>query len=254
MLLFKKKKDITKSELKNELLVESLLYLCKKVDILNEICDQSNIKEAVIRELLKECGNSSKILRDFKRKTYFLDEMSEIIENNTNNILKLTEDIEDNEEDINLMFTQNKKKLTDDIDEIAGGELLEKISDRIKEAETNFIINYKTNKNIIKKTIEEYENKIDESDNISLKHDYNYLIESIINDRKRNVFGYLIENVAKTVYEKEYLKDEYLNEDSLDMNKVNNTVYSIYTVLETFNSLNILRLNKDSLPKLIKSL
>ena len=79
--------------------------------------------------------------------------------------------------------------------------------------------------------------------------------EREILEQNTNVFGYMINSVMKSIHEDKVLKESYSNEyNNLNFNDIINDTRVIYSMLEAFNTLNIITVNENYLYNTLKEM
>ena len=79
--------------------------------------------------------------------------------------------------------------------------------------------------------------------------------EREILEQNTNVFGYMINSVMKSIHEDKVLKESYSNEyNNLNFNDIVNDTRVIYSMLEAFNTLNIITVNENYLYNTLKEM
>lgn len=204
------------------------------------------------------------LLNDWKHKSIYLAELANTIECHLDKYKnkikdKKVEDLED--EDLELDdFDIND--LIYDTNGIIPKDITDLIYDRIEDSVDQFIDNTKKNKYEIKKIYEKTKEKIDsldgsEDDEIIQNETISFAKhkEKVILEQSTNVFGYMVNNIFKAIHENEILKESYYNDyNSIDFNRIMNETKVLYSVLESFNTLNIEPVSEEYLYKILKEI
>lgn len=256
-------------EAQSVLLTNALFY-----SILNPVLEEfgastheKNVGAGIITNFIQE-QNIPELLEDWKHKSIYLAEIANAVDKHTNNyknrISKLNSNNNDyqiEDEEINDLIFDTKDIIPKDITKL--------ISDRVEDSVDQFIDTAKKNKFEIKKIYDKAKEKIDkakESENIDMTSDDIQQIqneavsfakkkEREILEQNTNVFGYMINSVMKSIHEDKVLKESYSNEyNNLNFNDIVNDTRVIYSMLEAFNTLNIITVNENYLYNTLKEM
>lgn len=256
-------------EAQSVLLTNALFY-----SILNPVLEEfgastheKNVGAGIITNFIQE-QNIPELLEDWKHKSIYLAEIANAVDKHTNNyknrISKLNSNNNDyqiEDEDINDLIFDTKDIIPKDITKL--------ISDRVEDSVDQFIDTAKKNKFEIKKIYDKAKEKIDKakaSENIDMTSDDIQQIqneavsfakkkEREILEQNTNVFGYMINSVMKSIHEDKVLKESYSNEyNNLNFNDIVNDTRVIYSMLEAFNTLNIITVNENYLYNTLKEM
>lgn len=256
-------------EAQSVLLTNALFY-----SILNPVLEEfgastheKNVGAGIITNFIQE-QNIPELLEDWKHKSIYLAEIANAVDKHTNNyknrISKLNSNNDDyqiEDEEINDLIFDTKDIIPKDITKL--------ISDRVEDSVDQFIDTAKKNKFEIKKIYDKAKEKIDKakaSENIDMTSDdiqqtQNEAVsfakkkEREILEQNTNVFGYMINSVMKSIHEDKVLKESYSNEyNNLNFNDIVNDTRVIYSMLEAFNTLNIITVNENYLYNTLKEM
>lgn len=256
-------------EAQSVLLTNALFY-----SILNPVLEEfgastheKNVGAGIITNFIQE-QNIPELLEDWKHKSIYLAEIANAVDKHTNNyknrISKLNSNNDDyqiEDEEINDLIFDTKNIIPKDITKL--------ISDRVEDSVDQFIDTAKKNKFEIKKIYDKAKEKIDKakaSENIDMTSDDIQQIqneavsfakkkEREILEHNTNVFGYMINSVMKSIHEDKVLKESYSNEyNNLNFNDIVNDTRVIYSMLEAFNTLNIITVNENYLYNTLKEM
>ena len=256
-------------EAQSVLLTNALFY-----SILNPVLEEfgastheKNVGAGIITNFIQE-QNIPELLEDWKHKSIYLAEIANTVDKHTNNyknrISKLNSNNDDyqiEDEEINDLIFDTKDIIPKDITKL--------ISDRVEDSVDQFIDTAKKNKFEIKKIYDKAKEKIDKakaSENIDMTSDDIQQIqneavsfakkkEREILEQNTNVFGYMINSVMKSIHEDKVLKESYSNEyNNLNFNDIVNDTRVIYSMLEAFNTLNIITVNENYLYNTLKEM
>lgn len=259
-------------EAQNVLLTNALFY-----SVLNPVLEEfgantheKSIGAKIITDFIQE-QNIPELLENWKHKSIYLAELAQAVDNHTekykNRINQLSpedkhqEDYQIDDEEINDLIFDTKDIIPKDITKL--------ISDRVEDSVDQFIDTAKKNKFEIKKIYDKAKEKVDKakaSDDMNMTSDD---IQEIQNEAVRfakkkereileqttNVFGYMINSVMKSIHEDKVLKESYSNEyNNINFNNIVNDTKVIYSMLEAFNTLNIINVNEDYIYNTLKEM
>jgi hypothetical protein len=273
------------STIKEKTLLEAMSYICKKINLINEIQEATGAQKSLLSSIIQENG-ADRMLKEFKSKSELLHGVAEAVEQCVKESKEKTEkEVKEKKDNINNEpaadnknsdqhplnekksvtqineaevydnFNINLKPMFAQIDSLGIDQITEIIADRIADAEGDFLFEAKNNKRLLQKAIEKYGEKISESADPVDRASYNNFVQDIIDDRKRNIYGFVLESVCNEIYKSEELKSAYLTEDSkIDMNEAKRVSKELFTVLEMVHGLNIINFNQQNLPTFLKNL
>lgn len=259
-------------EAQNVLLTNALFY-----SVLNPVLEEfgastheKNIGAEIITNFIQE-QNIPELLENWKHKSIYLAELAHAVDCHTekykNRINKLSpenknqEDYQIEDEEINDLIFDTKDIIPKDITKL--------ISDRVEDSVDQFIDTAKKNKFEIKKIYDKAKEKVENakaSDDMNMTSDDIQQIqneavsfakkkEREILEQNTNVFGYMINSIMKSIHEDKVLKESYSNEyNNLKFNDIVNDTRVIYSMLEAFNTLNIITVNENYLYNTLKEM
>ena len=73
-------------------------------------------------------------------------------------------------------------------------------------------------------------------------------------NREKNIFHCVVESLTNSVLKDDVLKQKYMNEATIDMDKVVNSAQLIYTMIEMVNTTNMVDVDEAYMNEYIKSL
>lgn len=259
-------------EAQNVLLTNALFY-----SVLNPVLEEfgastheKNIGAQIITNFIQE-QNIPELLEDWKHTSIYLAELAHAVDCHTEKykkrINKLSpenknpEDYQIEDEEINDLIFDTKDIIPKDITKL--------ISDRVEDSVDQFIDTAKKNKFEIKKIYDKAKEKVEQAkatDDMNMTSDDIQQIqneavsfakkkEREILEQNTNVFGYMINSVMKSIHEDKALKESYSNEyNNLKFNDIVNDTRVIYSMLEAFNTLNIITVNENYLYNTLKEM
>lgn len=256
-------------EAQSVLLSNALFY-----SILNPVLEEfgastheKNIGAGIITNFIQE-QNIPELLEDWKHKSIYLAEIANAVDKHTNNYKNRINKLNSNNDDYQIE-DEEINNLVFDTKDIIPKDITKLISDRVEDSVDQFIDTAKKNKFEIKKIYDKAKEKIDKakaSENIDMTSDDIQQIqneavsfakkkEREILEQNTNVFGYMINSVMKSIHEDKVLKESYSNEyNNLNFNDIINDTRVIYSMLEAFNTLNIITVNENYLYNTLKEM
>lgn len=256
-------------EAQSVLLSNALFY-----SILNPVLEEfgastheKNIGAGIITNFIQE-QNIPELLEDWKHKSIYLAEIANAVDKHTNNYKNRINKLNSNNDDYQIE-DEEINNLVFDTKDIIPKDITKLISDRVEDSVDQFIDTAKKNKFEIKKIYDKAKEKIDKakaSENIDMTSDDIQQIqneavsfakkkEREILEQNTNIFGYMINSVMKSIHEDKVLKESYSNEyNNLNFNDIINDTRVIYSMLEAFNTLNIITVNENYLYNTLKEM
>lgn len=134
------------------------------------------------------------------------------------------------------------------------------IKDRVSDAIGNFIDTNTANKiefEEIIKTAQDKVTAINGADDVVAESHIALAkrkINEMKNSRDNNVFGYMVESLTTNVLKDESLKTRYVNEGSVDMDGIVESVQLIYTMLEMVNTTNMVNVDEKFIESYLTNL
>lgn len=251
----------------------------------------NNVKSAFISEcifkLYKECMNSiypvneedlligrnlvnkfvlengaGNLIEDFKYKNILLSEMSRISSKYYDAVLETCCD-DDNSEfhgkarDF-VVTTDIKDGFFEELNDLDTSDAVKLIRDRVTDSIEEFIDTNSEDKLEYEDILRQAQDKIDATTNESYIEQYKATAEREINEmklsRSKNMFHLLVESLAKAAFRDDALKVKYVNEATLDMDKVVDHSRLIYTMLEMLNTTNMVNVDENYLRQYFNTL
>lgn len=196
---------------------------------------QELVKKALISNFIKEQGVNS-LLSKFRTKNVLLSEFALIVDKAVKEVTETTDTYNINSWTVD---TDIKNKFTDDLCKCNSKEAIVTITDRVSDAETEFV-----NDNIRRKMeIDEILNsKKEKLDSISDKPEdvqeavaagFDRKIKAIKNRHVSSIYQAIAEAMTKNALSDEDLQKIYIKEGNIDMETLLEDVGVIYTFLET---------------------
>lgn len=187
-------------------------------------------------------NNVNDILRDFKTKNLLLSEINRITTKYYNKVLEDCNNGECREFKLTPSIRDDFYKELEDLDT---GEASTLIKHRVADAMDEFIDDNMSNKMDYEEIIKSAQDRmaVMKDQDIANECANTAFVEvaKMKQNRKKNIFHYMVESLAESAFTNDDLKNIYFNESSLNMDKVVNSCQLIYTMLEMVNTTNMLK-------------
>lgn len=218
----------------------------------------------LINSFITENGVGN-LLGDFATKNIVLSEFSRLVNKYYNRVLESDACPEEygcgDVKELNLDTTTVEDFYKDlvEVDTTAACKL---IKDRVSDAISNFMDSNIENKLEYQEVIQAAQDRINsikpEDDTEGLAESYAMNAKSTVNTMKLNrpkgIFHCMTEAMAKSVFKDDALQARYIHEGKVDMDRVVDSVQSLYHMLEMCNTLEIIDVNESYIKEYIDSL
>lgn len=199
---------------------------------------QELVKRALVTNFIKEQG-ANELLFKFKTKNALLSEYALIIEKAVKAVSETTNAYNMNSWTVD---TDIKNRFTTDLADCNSKEAILTITDRVADAETEFVNDNMRRKMEIEDILQAKKEKLDsiegKSDEIkeSVAAGFDRKIKAIKNRPVTSIYQIIAESMTKNALTDESLKQIYIKEGNLDMDTLLEDAGIIYTFLETLNT------------------
>lgn len=251
-----KRSEISSSrdKIKSTLMINALDYILNEALKKLDINDVTNNRLGYLNQFISEQESITRFLRESKTKNFILSQMVFELEKSYKSIVE-----NNKEEDVQVVIKIDNKDVEeyiDKLDKLECDRIAEIIADKVSVSIADFIINNQKDKQEIQKTIihsqEKIEKTIDESKISYYQTQCKSEIKKIRNKRFKSLFEMMISNVAEYTY-KNNVK-EFINEGSLELNKIMESVTIMYTFLEFTNTLGLVTVNESYIKDVLKQM
>lgn len=204
----------------------------------------NNIKSNIIHNFIKEQGCNN-LINSFKTKNYILSEYYRIINKYTDIITESNKDCNTIEVDPQTKDNFYKEIDTDNVDTAA-----RVIKNRVKNEIEEFIDQNAKEQVNIKELIDKSSEKINSAKTDIAKEAAEMTLKGNIfkmrnNNKPKNIFNYMVSELAESAYSNPDLKRVYCNESGkLNVDSIVENVETIYTFLEMVNTTNMINVDK----------
>lgn len=209
----------------------------------------------IVASYIQETGINN-IMNDIRYKSVLLSEFHQMVEKYTDRIL---EECKDDTNCINFKVPADiRDDFYNDLDMTDTDDVVFQISDRVNDAIEEFINTNALNKLNIKQILQSTGEKLNDTKSDFTQESADRVagreIHSIRNDGYVGIFSAMVESTAKSVMGNELLRESYMENTTLDMNKIVNSCKMSYAFMEMAQTLNLERINESYLLNYIKSL
>lgn len=193
------------------------------------------VKKALVTNFVQEQG-VDKLLSRFRYKNALLSEFALIIDKAVNEVAKTTDVYNMNSWTVD---SDIKNKFTADLDDCNSKEAILTITDRVSDAETEFINDNTRKKLEIEDILQAKKEKLDaiadKSEEVkeSVALQYDKKIKALKNRHITSIYQTIAESMTKNAISDETLRPIYIKEGNLDMDTLLEDVGIIYTFLES---------------------
>ena len=242
------------SDVKKSFLAECIYRLFDGSLVIEESMNNERVKRVMIDRFLEENGVGNLLLQ-FKHKTLLLSEYSRLVEKYTNLVLESVD--KDNEESYTIDSTL-KDNFFEELDLTDTDEVIDSIKVRVSDAVADFINSNIIAKSNIEETIRTAQSNIDTAKTEELKESYELAAKRKITNQRinkpTNVFEKFVTEMTKSVMKNDNLKEMYMENNKINMEKIVESCKIMYTFLETVNTAQILNVNEDYIRETLASL
>lgn len=199
---------------------------------------QELVKKALVKNFIQEQG-VNKLLSKFRTKNALLSEFALIVDNAIASVTETT-----NAQNINswTVDTDIKDRFTADLKNCNSKEAIVTITDRVADAETEFVNDNMRRKLEIDDIMQSKKEKLDamegkpEEVKESVAASYDRKIKAIKNRHVTSIYQIVAESMTKNALSDESLRPIYIKEGNLDMDTILEDAGIIYTFLETLST------------------
>ena len=154
----------------------------------------------------------------------------------------------------------DKEDMSEFLDKLDNDADIENVSQaiaiRVANAEEEFINNNMSDKLAIKSIIDDTAARIDaakndgsiDMTNAEIEEEANMICKQKIkqnNNRPKSLFEYMVQNLAEQSMKSESMRESYVKNEKIDVDKIVESVRCIYGVLETVNTLRLENVNEE---------
>lgn len=241
-------------------LTEALVCLtnsCINSVILKEEYNRK-LSRQLVSNFVKEQG-ASKLLREFKSKSYMLSELAYVCNKHINTVL---EKADPKDKDSLKINNKQKEDFYKDLDKINSDKVTDTITSRVMGSTQEFIDTNTKEKMKIKDILTSTKEKIEKSKNKKnadkLQEGYSALgkqqISAIRENKTQNIFEAMVYSLAKTALANEDAKKVFVENAAINMDKVIEHCEVMYTFLTTLDTCKIIDINENYILEMLKDM
>ena len=199
---------------------------------------QELVKKALVTNFIKEQG-VNQLLNRFRIKNVLLSEFALIVDKAVNEVVETTNAMNMNSWTID---SDIKDRFTSDLNNCNSKEAIITITDRVADAETEFVNDNMRRKMEIDEIMQSKKEKLDamegkpEEVRESVAAAYDRKAKSIKNRHISSVYQVVAESMTKNALTDEELRPIYIKEGNLDMDTLLEDAGIIYAFIETLNT------------------
>lgn len=257
-------------EAKNWLLEECIYRIYN--DALDVCLDESNrhligdgMRRGVVHQFVIENGGASKMLRRLYGQNVLLSEISQCVEHYYDLIVEATKKKETACKDAGGYYkipSDVQDRFYEELDTADFGDVSMQISTRVIDAIDNFVTDNSEAMNNIRDILQTTKDKVAASKQTIKSNNEAAIAENaakrqiskIKQNRKMNVFSYMIEATAKSIMKDDSLRESFLNKAELNVDKIKAYVTTTYTMMETANTMQLITVDENYIANVINAL
>lgn len=257
-------------EAKNWLLEECIYRIYNEaldvcLDESNRLLIDEGMRRGVVHQFVIENGGASKMLRRFYDQNVLLSEINQCVEHYYDLIVEATKNKETACKDADGRYkipSDVQDKFYRELDTADFGDVSMQISTRVIDAIDNFVTDNSETMNNIRDILQTTKDKVAASKQTIKSNNEAAIAEGIAKrqisrikqNRKMNVFSYMIEATAKSIMKDDSLRESFLNKAMLDIDKIKAYVTTTYTMMETANTMQLITVDENYISNVINAL
>lgn len=242
----------------NALIGECVYHVFKKA-MDERILGESNvtgIMRAMVSDFLKE--DAAGILNSMRNRSAYLSEMHELV-NSTRKAIFEAEGFDKKDPSTFHVDPSIQQDFFNKLDGLDDDEITDSIRSKVASAMEDFMVANKHDHEAIKDALTKCDQKIHDNPDATetVKEGYQQLCKleiSKIRNRSKKVFESMVSAMCESVIKNDDLKDEFMIESKLDMPKIVDRIQTMYTFIETVNTMNLYKIDEEYLNNLIEAL
>ena len=216
------------------------------------------ISKNLVNKLIEEQGVST-LLNRFKTKNILLSEYYSLIEKYYNKIVTEADEKakEDNASDNYGIDVTVKDNFFDELNMAKPEDVILNIRTRVSDAVQEFIDSNTEDKMDIKDILQQVQDRVNSTKVDEVKESYRAMGEAQIRDirnKPKKLFGYMVESVSKGVMKDEALKEYYMKDERLDMDKIVENCELMYTLLEVVNTTGMVKVDEAYIQSVVDAM
>ena len=257
-------------EAKNWLLEECIYRIYNEaldvcLDESNRLLIDEGMRRGVVHQFVIENGGASKMLRRFYDQNVLLSEINQCVEHYYDLIVEATKNKETACKDADGRYkipSDVQDKFYRELDTADFGDVSMQISTRVIDAIDNFVTDNSETMNNIRDILQTTKDRVAASKQTIKSNNEAAIAENaakrqiakVKQNRKMNVFSYMIEATAKNIMKDDSLRESFLNKAMLDIDKIKAYVTTTYTMMETANTMQLITVDENYISNVINAL
>lgn len=238
-------------------LLSECIYRVYRDAMRPELLQEANIPSmmrAMVGEFINE--DYSDILFKMRTKTPVLSEMYNLITETKN---KIHESINDNDPDTFRIDTSIKDGFFEKLDQMDTESISDAIRNRVTDAIDDFMVSNREDHDKIMGALELTRDKLEQvkDEPEEVRESYENISKryiSKIRNRKKGVFESMVSAMCESVMKDETLKQQFTEGAKLNVPKIVDRIETMYTFIETVNTMKLYDVNEEYMENLIQSL
>ena len=215
-----------------------------------------SLKRALVESFIKEeSDNIDGLINKMKYQSEMLSEIAVLIEKT---ISKIKESTNKDDESTYILDTSIKDDFFDKLNMIKPEDVIFTIRHRVGDAIEQFMTQNTADKIEISDIMNQAKERIDSSDNDTLKEAYNLEAKRKISDiynRPKDLLSSMVYNLSEAAYKNEELGKRYLNSKGvLDMDAIVETCQVMYAFLETMNTIKLIHIDESVIKDVLNNM
>lgn len=217
---------------------------------------------AITYQFIKENGNGSGILYNMNKKpSVYLSNIHNLIHSTYTSVLEgLSVNLNNDGTGDFKMPAQSMDDFRSKSKEVFGREeIIDSIADRVAETIKDFVQQNADDKEKIVSALNATKEKIDSLKNASdeLKESYARIGRRYITDireSKHGLFNEMVVAMSKGIMKNEALREEFIEESHLKIDRIISNVATMYTFLETVNTMRLIKIDESYIKEVLNSM
>lgn len=224
------------------------------------------ITENLIRGYIKEHGGADRVLESFKGKTYVLDTIRCLVEDEHEEIM---DDVDKDNPETQEVPEEKETSIQDEMDkEDDIHAAVDTIAQRISDAEEEFIRQNAEDKRKIEELTKQVNDRLeavkqdrdtDEETADEIEQEatnmFKRKVTAVRNNRRRGVLEQMVRNLSESIIKNESLRENFTGSNGhLDMASIVENATCMYGFLETVNTLKLDCVNESYIEKIIRNM
>ena len=249
------------NNVKASLLSECIFKLYKDCSVTPLTESDKTIGKNLVNKFILENG-AGNLIRKFSEENLLLSEMSRICNKYYNRIMNEACDKKEgcaNNQSREFTIDDNTKEdFFSELQDLDTEDASKLIKERVSDAVSEFVDSNAEQKMEYEDIIKAAQDKMSATTNEAYIEQYSSQAKRQINEmkmgRKKNIFHYMVESLAKKSFKNNDLKAKYIHEATLNMDNIVNDSMLIYNFLEMVNTTNMVNVDDKFMNEYVKSL